>query len=350
MILKDMSELHNDLRVATNKYVPYSVTWELTYNCPNNCIYCYQKKLKSLGNNGIENKYVIDTLKVLSTMGCNSITYSGGDPLVYDGFVNILKETALLGIKINVYSSGLYLNDTLLKIMSEIKIDNVEITILGGTEETNDKLMGKPGAFNQLFTNINKLVKNNINVVLKTTLLKDNIHEFEIMEKISTNLVNKKLLVNTRLLKQYDTESEDISSMGASSKQLRTFYCNNIDNLQPYTRNKITMCEAGVSTVGITPSGNVLPCSMYLGADSFGNITKSSFEDIWNGSIANNFRNRYHKSCIYPQSKCLNCIYNDFCDLCPGIASWNQDICGEFGHMCKVAKIKSECWTDQHKK
>jgi len=347
MITKDISRLYEDIRVNYNKYIPFSVTWELTYRCPNNCIYCYQKEMLKNKKMELGLPQIFNTIATLADLGCNTITYSGGDPFCVDDFDQILYFTKQRGIKIIVYTSGLLLTNKLLKALIESNVSLVEITLLGGTSTTNDSLMQQPGAFDKILNNITLLLQNGIKVAIKSTILERNFSELDLLKRLAIEELGVEYLDNIKLLGQYGVGYKNIAHLKATKKQVCDYYnLYNKDKLKPLDRERLTMCEAGFSTLGITPYGDVLPCSMFCGEYVLGNLKKDCINEVWYGEKAQAFRFRFSEQ--FPQEKCVICSYRSFCDICPGIASWNIQDCS-FGHVCEVARMKKDLWEARNK-
>lgn len=86
------------------------ITIEVTQQCPNRCIYCSSlsdmEKTEVLDFDTICN--VADDAK---TLGATSVSLSGGEPFLRDDIAEIVDYIYAQGLKIRLYSSGIYFSD-----------------------------------------------------------------------------------------------------------------------------------------------------------------------------------------------------------------------------------------------
>ncbi len=78
------------------------VCWNLTNLCNENCFYCF-RELHESARSIDDNLVIIDALKDLSI---TSITYAGGEPLIYPELEKLLIYASSLGIKNNIITNG----------------------------------------------------------------------------------------------------------------------------------------------------------------------------------------------------------------------------------------------------
>lgn len=80
--------------------------WNLTALCNENCVYCFRELLEKPLN--LDDNLAI--LKKLKAIGTTSITFAGGEPLLYPGLELLMQECSSLGIKANLITNGSLLN------------------------------------------------------------------------------------------------------------------------------------------------------------------------------------------------------------------------------------------------
>lgn len=80
--------------------------WNLTALCNENCVYCFRELLERPLD--LEDNLTI--LKKLKAIGTTSITFAGGEPLLYPGVDILMRECRNLGIKANLITNGSLLN------------------------------------------------------------------------------------------------------------------------------------------------------------------------------------------------------------------------------------------------
>ncbi len=80
--------------------------WNLTTLCNENCVYCFRELLEKPLD--LDNDLII--LKKLKAIGTTSITFAGGEPLLFKGLDILMQECNKLGIKANLITNGSLLN------------------------------------------------------------------------------------------------------------------------------------------------------------------------------------------------------------------------------------------------
>lgn len=81
--------------------------WNLTNLCNESCVYCF-RELKEGALSIDDNIKILHKLKGLNT---SSITFAGGEPLLYQKLPLLMEECYNLGIKVNLITNGSLLNE-----------------------------------------------------------------------------------------------------------------------------------------------------------------------------------------------------------------------------------------------
>jgi len=172
-----------------------SIQWHLTNKCQNHCKHCYMytenhKTEKSeLCLNDV--KQIFDSIyKGAKIRNKNiAISFSGGDPLLYDGFIDLLAY-----IKGKVSIVGILGNSNLIDIKTAYKLKEFGISgyqiSLEGTKEINDYLRGE-GNFDMTIEAIKILNKVGISSHVMMTISRHNSEYLEdLMETVHNAHVN----------------------------------------------------------------------------------------------------------------------------------------------------------------
>ena len=90
----------------------YSICWNITNKCNENCKFCYRKLCKD--NTIEENKKIFDQL---SKIKIGKISFCGGEPLLYDELFEIVDYIHNLNpqIKLSITTNGQIIDDKLLE-------------------------------------------------------------------------------------------------------------------------------------------------------------------------------------------------------------------------------------------
>lgn len=152
----------------------YSICWNITNKCNENCKFCYRKVCRD--NTLAENKQIFDNL---SKIQVDKITFSGGEPLLYDELFDLIDyiKSKNPKIKVSLTTNGQKIDDKLLEKIIKT-FDWISFSIDSSNEIINEEIgRGK----NHLSTIIKILDKcnNRIRVKINTVANKYNLNDLE---------------------------------------------------------------------------------------------------------------------------------------------------------------------------
>lgn len=161
---------------------PKIVVLELTYKCNIKCIHC------SVNYNYIDSDLSssewISILHKLKQEGTEKIILSGGEPLLYKGFWEVLDYATKNFKNVGITSNGIaILNQDIIKNLKRFNAKEVQISI-DGLKEQHDYIRGK-GNFEKSIEAIKLLKENNFKVYTMTVL---SIKNYEYLEEIVETL------------------------------------------------------------------------------------------------------------------------------------------------------------------
>lgn len=273
--------------------LPLHVQVELTWRCNWRCVHCYQddhsierlttKKLKKL-------------FYQLSQSGCLHVIITGGEPLVRKDIFELLSEIGRYNMSTTLYSNGHMINQHIAEKLSKL-VAQVELSLLSGDEQTHDSLSKVKGSFRKVVAAIENLKKENIDIVVKTPLLRPAKSTFKKLERLLDEfqvewLVDPSISISyagQRYPLNYQLKDEEIAKF---FQEFPRFMPNSSYLLDPGVMNG--MCLAGRQFCFIDATGNVYPCLSFknaskaknLESDNYsvkmGNILNKDFGEIWN--------------------------------------------------------------------
>ena len=96
---------------------------ELTNKCSRNCKHCSSNATSSISNLiELDFEDVSRVIKEAKLMGADTIVFTGGEPLMYDGLPNLVKLTSKLGMKSTLYTFAYRTDETLNKYKNLINL------------------------------------------------------------------------------------------------------------------------------------------------------------------------------------------------------------------------------------
>lgn len=255
----------------------------ITNACNLKCKHCFMLSGKKL-----ENELTLgDWMKVLTSFkenGGEFVTISGGEPLMFKNFPQIISHAHDLGLKSTVLSNGLLWSDKLIHDLAPF-IDEIQFSLDGVDEETNSMVRGS-GHFEKVVDTIVKFANAGVKTSVATTFTYDNLNENTqtryknlvdlIKEKTSGKDVFFKL--SKKLLPGRDVHftAEENEKYSAIIKDIEKHVDENADYenfLAGHTANLVAI-NCGLGGISVSSDGNVYFCNRINEMESFGNVTE----------------------------------------------------------------------------
>ncbi len=159
---------------------------ELTERCNNNCIHCYinlpaddlTAKKKELTTDEIKN-----ILKKAVSLGCLTVRFTGGEPLLREDFGELYIFARRQGFKVVIFTNATLINKDLAELLSNIPpLEKIVITLYGMEKNSYEAVTRTAGSYEAAWRGINLLLEKKVPFVVKGALLppnKDEIDKFE---------------------------------------------------------------------------------------------------------------------------------------------------------------------------
>lgn len=317
-------------RLYTNKVGGItSVMFELTYNCSEKCIHCYNEGAtrnndeKSMRGDRAE--LVLDDYKQLIdnlyNMGLVKVCLSGGDPFSKPIVWDIIEYLYNKGIAFDVFTNGQRIVDNVDRL-ADYYPRLVGVSIYSGVPEVHDFITRIPGSWERSMSVVRQLSLLAVPMNLKCCVMRPNVKSYYMVADIAKKY---------GALPQFEVSLTDsIEGDKCVSKYLRMTpeqyeIVLRDDNVPLYVgkeapnfggQDKIMSerpCGAGENSLCITPEGNVIPCCAFHAL--LGNVKEENIKEI----IEESKEREYLLN--LPLSKYEECgrhEYCAYCNLCPG--------------------------------
>ena len=118
-----------------HKKSPIGICWNLTSSCNRNCKYCY--RITSCNDLPLNKNIII--LEKLINAGIKKITFAGGEPLLYEGLLELISLANSRGVLTSISTNGTYLDESVLFRLAKI-LDWITLT-LNTTSNINELRM-----------------------------------------------------------------------------------------------------------------------------------------------------------------------------------------------------------------
>jgi AdoMet-dependent heme synthase len=286
--------------------------WEVTQKCNLRCIHCRadaspEKEEGKL----IEGDDVSRLIDQLSEMGCPTLALTGGEPLLREDIVQIVKYATSKKVRTRIQSNAQLLTEDIADQLKNAGLFSYGVGMDGSNAEINDKIRNKKGAFDKSISAIKMLKAKGIKVHVEFTVTKINLHDLhatlDFLESIGVDTFLARAAIFTgratadnatfRLSKlEYKIFLEQLSKERKERKMILN--CQDplyhladasiVDKLKTYgdiySGCVLSGCTAGLNMVHIHSNGDVGICT-FLPNVILGNIFESSLQEIWDGRL-----------------------------------------------------------------
>jgi radical SAM protein with 4Fe4S-binding SPASM domain len=300
---------------------PPRVDLALTYNCNNNCYFCYTggpRKVTELTT--AEWKKAIDKLW---ESGVPQIVFTGGEPTLREDLIELVFHS-------REFVTGLVTNGrkllSLSRSLQQAELDYVQVSLESYLPAVHDRMVGVKGAWQETRDGIIAALKNELEVITNTTLTGDNLKTFPDLIQAGSEMGLKMMACNTLICSGRGTCSKKDS--GVSAESLKSTLSRAVEiarragiKLEWYSPtcykqfNPLELgfgaksCSAAQYNLTIEPDGSVIPCQSWF-KDKLGNILKESWQDIWQHPVAKGFRTKEY---LKGRQECKDCEFLSQC-------------------------------------
>ncbi len=272
-------------------------------------------------------KNILDQLKDDFKDRLPQINVTGGEPLLYHGFEEVMSYAHSLGFKWGMTSNAVLITPEVAKMLQRCGMNTISVSI-DGLPETHDKIRGLDGAYKRAMEGIQNLIDLDCfdEIMVTTVVNHQTICELEPLYEIMSDIdidswrimgiepIGRALEHPELLLTDDDQRNllEFIRDKRADNEPVTYGCCHYLGlEYEREVRDWYFFCMAGITVASITVTGDVYGC---LDIDRTqpgiiqGNTHDRRFSDIWE----NEFKAfRYNRS--GDNEKCANCSSNKYC-------------------------------------
>ena len=338
-----------------------SLDIELTERCNNNCIHCYinqpaedeQIIKKELGTNKIKT-----IISEAAALGCLTIKFTGGEPLVREDFEEIYIHTRKLGIKVALLTNATLITPRLADIFSRIPpLEDIEITYYGMRRSSYEAVSRVPGSFKAASRGINLLVKKKVPFVLKNVLIPPVMNEVDEFECFASQLPGSHgkpestISLNLRCRRDSDAKNSRIRKLRLTPDKQLAFFVRDEDKYKAIMQQFCTnfmgseglclfTCGAGVRGGTVDAYGCYQLCMLLRHPATVYNLNVGSLRDAVT-VFSKTIRTLDAQNPVYLR-RCARCFLKGLCEQCPG-KSWMEHgtLDTPVEYLCKIAHAKA---------
>jgi len=301
-------------------------------------------------------KKIIDEAASLGALWC---LITGGEPLLRTDFFDIYLYLKKKGLLVSVFTNATLITERHAEFFKKYPPRDIEITVYGITKETYERVTRMPSSFDAFMRGLDILLKNGINVRLKTMALRSNIQEFSAISQFCLSRTKDYFRFDPFLHLRFDGDSqrnEEIKSERLSPSEIVTIekqdtrrfqalrkQCQQIPvgNFERTNCNHLFTCGTGKDSFTISYDGFFRLCSSLWHPNCIFDVKRYSISKIIQNFIPK-VRDLRSNNKEFLQN-CRACPIINFCMWCPAhcyLETGQLDIVVDY--FCKVAHARVE--------
>lgn len=234
------------------------IHWEISNKCNLNCKHC----LIDAGKGRDDELELDDCLKALdkfSESGVEIISFTGGEPFCKTGFRSIIEKTLKLGIKAQIITNSLLINDEWYVFIRDNNIP-IGVSLDGYDKETNDYIRGE-GTYDKIIGFLEKAQKLGIITSLYVTATQNTIDHFNDVFSIAKKYGCVNVHVNDLTEDGRHTKNADYSIPHNNEYLLKQVSDASKEVFDEVLTDSIGGCWASGKCLLVTGNGNIYRCT-----------------------------------------------------------------------------------------
>lgn len=284
---------------------PRAVFFEVTWRCNLKCRHCYTSS-GGTSPKEVSTQSVIRMLDDMAENGVFLISYGGGEPLLREDIITLIKEAARRRIEVSLSTNGWYITAALSNELRDAGVRSILVSLDGANASTHDAIRGD-GSFEKARKAIELLVAAGHRVAINFCAMRPNIAELprvvELGQSLGCSSVRALRLSHIGRARQNEDLWLSPVMYVAFIKELADLHEKHRSNSFQVVRDEAflgavgkmgnrprlswlpkqyTGCPAARSFIFVNPKGDVYPCGFMENPQFLeGNIVADRLLAIW---------------------------------------------------------------------
>ncbi|MBU4285007.1 methyltransferase domain-containing protein [Patescibacteria group bacterium] len=269
-----------------------------SYQCNFHCSHCYALKFRNAGIKEPEFYEKAAIIKECLKAGVMAFDFVGGEIGITPDFINLLKICRPKRTFISLASNAFALTKEKVKDFKKAGVDQISISIDGGTEQEHDEFRRQPGSFRKCFEALDIIREEGMNPVIITCVARSGTRKKPFRDLVDYAIKTRTQLIFTPLIPFGELEGnldilcdeEDLDYMKEMHKKYPFLTRDNYENMGEIG------CPGAKQVIYVSEYGDVMPCPfLHI---SFGNIMTESLVDIREQMLKLPELKRYNPRCL----------------------------------------------------
>ncbi|MFC1718213.1 radical SAM protein [Candidatus Poribacteria bacterium] len=334
---------------------------EITERCNNNCIHCYINLPPHDPNakeRELSTEEIGSILKEATSLGCLTVRFTGGEPLLREDFEDLYILSRKLGLKVIIFTNATLITPRLAKLFARMPLlHKIEVTVYGMSKKSYEAVTRTPGSFEAAWRGMGLLLEENVPFVVKGAFLPPNRGEMEEFESWAATITwmdhppPYSMFFDLRCRREPEEKNRLIRGLRLSPREgvkiltrRREEYFRNMKEfcskfMYP-SGDSLFSCDAGVCSGCVDAYGQFQPCIMLRHPATICSLKTNSLKDI----LTNFFpevRQMRASNPIY-LARCARCFLKGLCEQCPA-KSWMEHgtLDSPVEYLCEIAHAQA---------
>ncbi len=317
------------MEILEQNKIPFVVMFELTYNCNEKCVHCFNpgaarndnEKSTRNDRDEINLTHYANLLNELKNLGVVKIILTGGDPFVKKDIWKLIELISEKEFAFDIYTNGLALLGKVEKI-AQFYPRSIGLSVYSADEKIHDAITRIKGSLNKTLLVAKDALLFGIPLYFKCPIMTINAKsyntivdlakEFGAIPQIDITLTDS-VDGDTSIGEQLQVDGELLEII-LRDQNIPLYVGPEAPNYGRQERDKTqAFCGAGTSLMNITPEGDVTPCNSF--PTQFGNLKTQTFKEIWDNSKE---LVKWQSITINDYEECGTHEKCGYCNRCPG--------------------------------
>ncbi len=333
---------------------------ELTERCNNDCIHCCIN-LPADDSAALEREMptsrVKDVLTQAASLGCLSVRFTGGEPLLRDDFEDLYLFARRLGMRVTLFTNARLVTSRLADLFARIPpLVPVEVSVYGIKPESYEAVSRTPGSYPGFCQGVDLLLDRRIPFIVKGALLPQNIEELDEFEAWAAKLPamdgppSCSMFFDLRTRRDSPARNRRIARLRVSPEAGIAFLNRHPEIYLPDmhqfcarfigpTGDSLFTCGAGQSPC-VDAYGKAQACLLLRHPDTVFDLANGTLEQALTGLFP---RLREMKAANPDYlARCARCFLKGLCEQCPA-KSWTEhgSLDTPVEYLCQVAHAQA---------
>jgi len=308
--------------------------WELTLACNARCVHCGSNAGKPRGDE-LDTAEALALIAELAGLGCKSITFSGGEPLLRPDWPELARAVRAAGLTLEMISNGLCVAEQA-DAVAGCGFSAVTFSI-DGPADVHDFLRGVEGSLARALEGARALRERGLRIGAVTQINHRNLGRLdETLDLLAANgFAGWQLQLTMPHGRARDgargalcLRPDELPALERKLVALQArapFFVQAADNIGYMSRHEPRLrtgrslwercwagCQAGIEVVGITSDGTVRGClSLPTGVADEGNLRVRGLGSLWNDPLAFSYNRAFSTKDLGPG--CRACAFGEIC-------------------------------------